>query len=122
MGRKIAIHEDKLTLTLTGLNAFFALKRKIVIPSPTIEHVFVGPFQAPQWMTRMPGTSYPPLNIYEGSYKYGDEWFFLSYGGQWPLLQIELKGHKKYRYVIVQIEQPTKMAAQIRRWLRQHET
>ncbi|WP_338470641.1 hypothetical protein R4Z10_17915 [Niallia sp. XMNu-256] len=115
MGRKITIKGEKLTLTLTGLNAFFAFKQKIVIPYQTIEHVFVGPFQAPEWMIRMPGTSYPPMDIYEGSYKYGDEWYFLSYGGSWPLLQIELKGHKKYRYVIVQIEQPTKKAAEIRK-------
>ena len=66
----------------------------------------------------MPGTSVSPLNIYEGSYKYQDEWYFLSYSGRVPLVIIELEGQEKYIYVIFQCENPTRTAAEIRIHLR----
>ena len=78
--------------------------------------ILVDYFDAPKWMMRMPGTSISPLNIHEGSYKYRDEWYFLSYGGRVPLVIIELDGHKKYKYVIFQIDNPTKIVSEI--WMR----
>lgn len=117
MGRKIHLGNEELTLTLTGLTADFALKRKVIMPYSMIENVLVDYFQAPQWMLRMPGTSVSFLNIYEGSFKYANEWYFLSYSGNTPLIIIELNGHEKYRYVIFQIDDPTGVTAEIRRRL-----
>ena len=76
-----------------------------------IENVLVEDFQAPFWMLQMPGVAMAPLNIYEGSFKFGNEWYFLSYEGFGPLVKIELNGHKKYRYLIFRIDHPTKVAA-----------
>jgi hypothetical protein len=115
LGREIHFGEVELTLKLTGLTAYFALKRKIIMPYSMIKNVTVDYFQAPQWMLRMPGTSIAPLNIYEGSYKYGNEWYFLSYERREPLMIIGLEGHVKYNYVIFQIYQATKLAAEVRR-------
>ncbi|MGN7940831.1 MULTISPECIES: hypothetical protein [Bacillaceae] len=115
MGKELHFGKDILTLKVTGLTSFFAFKRKILIPYKMIEEVFVGSFQAPQWMIRAPGTSFAPLNIYEGSFKYRDEWYFLSYARTDSLLKIELNGHEKYNYIIIQIDNPTEIAASIRR-------
>lgn len=115
MGREIHFGEEELTLKLTGLTGYFALKRKIIMPYSMIKNVKVDYFQAPQWMLRMPGTSIAPLNIYEGSYKYGNEWYFLSYERREPLIIIGLEGHVKYKYVIFQIDQATNLAAEVRR-------
>ena len=118
MGRQVKFGEQELTLNLTGLTGYFAFKRKVRMPYNLIKSILVDYFDAPKWMMRMPGTSISPLNIYEGSYKYRDEWYFLSYGGRVPLVIIELDGHKKYKYVIFQIDNPTKIASEIRMRLR----
>ncbi|WP_369899681.1 hypothetical protein [Bacillus manliponensis] len=121
MGREIQFDDDNIILKLTGVNAFFALRTQVTMPYYCISNVHVDHFQAPRWMLRMPGTSISFLNIYEGSYKYGDEWYFLSYGGTVPLVNIELHGHEKYKYVIFQADNPTNTAAEIRRYIQNKE-
>lgn len=118
MAREVLFGEQKLTLKLRGLLMFLAFKQKIILPYHTIKSVFVDYFDTPEWMIRMPGTSISPLNVYEGSFKYGDDWFFLSFERREPLVIIELEGHEKYRYVIFQIDNPTEIAARIRREIR----
>lgn len=118
LGREIHFGENELVLKLTGLTGYFALKRKVLIPYHTINDVLVDYFDAPQWMLRMPGTSFSPLNIFEGSFKYADEWYFLSYERREPLVIIKLNGHKKYKYVIFQIHNPTDVASDLRKRLR----
>ncbi|MCY8516202.1 hypothetical protein [Bacillus atrophaeus] len=120
MGRKVHFGEQEVTLFLTGLHPFLALKHKISMPYSNIKSVNVDYFDAPKWMLRMPGTSISPLHIYEGSYKYADEWYFLSYERREPLVIIELDGHKKYRYVIFAIDDPTATAAEMRRRMREY--
>ncbi|AZB43426.1 hypothetical protein CEF21_14545 [Bacillus sp. FJAT-42376] len=121
MGRRIELERDKAVVRLTGLTGFFALKMKLGIPYETISQVYVDQFDAPRWMLRMPGTSISFLHIYEGSYKYRNEWYFLSFSGRGPVLLMELKGHPKYRLIVLQIEHPTKTAADIRTQLRLRE-
>ena len=79
-----------------------------------MKSVNVNYFDAPTWMLRLPGTAIPP-SIYEGSYKYGDEWYFLSYERRVPLVVIHLEGHKKYTYIIFQMKDPEKVAEEIRK-------
>lgn len=121
MGREIQFNGDNIILKLTGVNAFFALRTEIKMPYDSISNVHVDYFQAPMWMLRMPGMAIPFLNIYEGSYKYRDEWYFLSYGGAVPLVNIELNGREKYKYIIFQADNPTKIAAEIRRYIQSKE-
>jgi hypothetical protein len=118
MGREVHFGKDEITLKLNGVTCFFALKRKVTMPYHTIKSVYVDYFDAPQWMLRMPGTSISPLNIYEGSFKYANEWYFLSYERREPLVIMELQGHEKYHYVIFQIEDPVSVAAEIRKRIR----
>lgn len=115
MSTIIQFYNDSVILKLTGLTGLFALKFKLKMPHNTIKGVYVDYFDAPQWMLRMPGTSIRALNIYEGSFKYANEWYFLSYERRVPLLIIELKGHEKYRYAIFDIDDPTSVAAEIRK-------
>ncbi|WP_400162187.1 hypothetical protein ACAF76_001030 [Brevibacillus sp. TJ4] len=122
MGRNIQFDKEGLTLHLTGLTRFFAMKSSVRMPYSSIKHVLVDTFDAPRWMLRMPGTSIPGMNIYEGSYKYANEWYFLSYAQRVPLVIIELDGHEKYRYVIFQMDDPTRVAADIRQHLRKWRT
>ncbi|WNC12999.1 hypothetical protein [Brevibacillus brevis] len=115
--RTVHFHDSEFVLVLGGLLGFFALKRKVAIPYHTIKRVRVDDFDAPKWMLRMPGTSLAPLNIYEGSFKYANEWYFLSYEKRENLVILELEGHANYHYVIFQIDNPTQVAAEIRRRL-----
>ncbi|KLV22069.1 hypothetical protein ABW02_22200 [Niallia circulans] len=115
MNREIIFEEDAAVLKIRGFMMLFTFKHKVKMPYNMIKSVFVDYFDPPKWMIRMPGTSISPLNIYEGSYKYQDEWYFLSYEGRIPVVIIELDNHEKYRYVIFQIENPTEVAAELRR-------
>ncbi|GAB6462526.1 hypothetical protein OCF10_13720 [Bacillus cereus] len=114
MGREIQFGTESMTLKLNGITGVFALKLKLKIQYNTIKSVYVDYFDAPQWMLRMPGTSISALNIFEGSFKYADEWYFLSYENRVPLVMIELEGHEKYKYVYFEIDDPTRIAANIR--------
>ncbi|TYP70063.1 hypothetical protein [Paenibacillus methanolicus] len=119
MGRNVLFGQHELTLRLTGLNRLFAIKSKVVIPYETVQHVYVDYFDAPKWMLRMPGTSIAGLHLYEGSFKFANQWYFLSFGSRTPLVQLVLAGHEKYRHVIFQTDDPARTASDIRRQLRQ---
>ncbi|MGD7007900.1 hypothetical protein [Metabacillus sp. 84] len=121
MGRMVELGEDKAIVRLTGLTWFFAIKMKLEVPYETISQVYVDTFEAPRIMLRMPGTSVSFLNIYEGSFKYRDEWFFLSFSGNGPFLILELNGHLKYRFIVLQVVNPTGTAAEIRKQIRLNE-
>ncbi|PYI56904.1 hypothetical protein [Paenibacillus flagellatus] len=119
MAREVHFDEEGVLLNLTGATGFFALKFKLKMPYSTIKSVYVDYFDAPPWMLRMPGTSLSALHIFEGSFKYADEWYFLSYESRVPLLIMELEGHDKYRYVIFQVDNPTGVASEIRKRIRE---
>ncbi|HFU7090129.1 TPA: hypothetical protein ACGN8S_005286 [Bacillus cereus] len=118
MGREVHFDDDGVILKLNGVTGLFALKLKLKIPYNKIKSVHVDNFNAPQWMLRMPGTSISALNIYEGSFKYAGEWYFLSYENRVPLVIIELEGHKKYKYVIFETDAPSSVASDIRKHIR----
>lgn len=118
VGREIRFGDAEFVLKLTGLTCIFALKRQVVIPYPKIKRVVVDYFDAPMWMLRMPGTSIAPLHIYEGSFKYANEWYFLSYEKREPLVILELEGHEKYTYVIFQIDHPSEVASALSKRIR----
>ncbi|WP_429854296.1 hypothetical protein [Brevibacillus porteri] len=119
MGRSVHFGKTDFTLRLTGLHTFLALKSTITLPYQSIKHVEVGSFVPPKWMLRLPGTSFAPLNIYEGSFQHKNEWYFLSFTQTDSLLILEVEGHVKYQHVIVQLENPTEVAATLRKYLRE---
>ncbi|MGI6092864.1 MAG: hypothetical protein GX348_05260 [Veillonellaceae bacterium] len=106
MGRKVLFTEEALILKLTGALSLFALKKEIRIPYKAIEDAFVGYFKAPMWMLKMPGTAIPLLNIYEGTFRYRKEWYFLSYEHKVPLVNLELDGSQKYKHIIFEMQNP----------------
>ena len=118
MGKEILFDNEGVILKLNGVTGLLALKLKLKMPYNTIKSVYVDYFDAPQWMLRMPGTSIFSLNIFEGSFKYADEWYFLSYENRVPLVMIELEGHEKYKYVFFEIDNPTKIAVDIRKHIK----
>ncbi|MGG2065750.1 hypothetical protein [Bacillus sp. S14(2024)] len=118
MGREVHFDDEGVVLKLNGVTGFFAFKLSLKMPFYTIKSVYVDYFDAPQWMLRMPGTSVSSLNIFEGSFKYADVWYFLSYENKVPLVMIELEGHEKYKYVVFEIDDPTKVASDIRKRMR----
>lgn len=117
MGRSVHFGKTDFTLRLTGLHTLLALKNTITLPYQSIKHVEVGSFIPPKWMLRLPGTSIGPLNIYEGSFQHQNEWYFLSFAQTDSLLILEVEGHSKYQHIIVQLENPTEVAATLRKHL-----
>ncbi|WJX02511.1 hypothetical protein [Priestia aryabhattai] len=118
MRREVQFNDEGIILKLNGITGFFALKSELKMLYSTIQNVYVDYFDAPKWMLRMPGTSISPLNIFEGSFKYADEWYFLSYENRVPLVMIELEGHERYKYVFFEIDDPTSVAADIKKRIR----
>lgn len=112
LGRDIQFHEKELTLRLSGLTGLFTLKSSINIPYDTIQKAVVDYFEPPKFFVRM-GVIIPPLNIYQGSFKRSDKWYFLSFERREQLVIIELGGHEKYDYVVFQSDQPSKVVSDI---------
>jgi hypothetical protein len=71
------------------------------------------------WMLRMPGTAIAPLNIFEGSFKFADEWYFLSYEHKGTLVNLELDGSGKYKYIIFEVQNPREVLIELRKKLRE---
>jgi len=117
MAREVQFDDENVILKLSGVNAISALKLNLKMPFETIKSVYVDSFDAPRWMLRMPGTSISALNIFEGSFKYANKWYFLSYEKKVSLVIIELDGHERYDYVIFEIDKPTNIAFEIRKHL-----
>jgi hypothetical protein len=118
MGRVVHFKEEEFVLKLTGLLSIFALKWQLKIPYKSIKSVYIDDFDPPMWMLRMPGTAIAPLNIYEGSFKFGNEWYFLSCEHKVPLIHFELENFGKYKYVIFEIENPRAVMIELRKKLR----
>jgi hypothetical protein len=118
MGRTVHFDETEMVLLLSEWLSFLSFETKIVMPYKIIKNVTVDDFVPPRWMLRMPGTAIPFLHIYQGSFKYANEWYFLSYEKKESLVRIELEGHRKFKYVIFQIDNPTQIAAEIRKRIR----
>lgn len=118
MGREVHYTDTDFILRLTGVTGLFALKGELKIPYRNIKSVFIDEFEAPMWMLRMPGTAVAPLNIFEGSFKFADDWYFLSYEHSVPLVHLELTG-EKYRYIIFEFERPREVLIEIRKKLRE---
>ncbi|WML26935.1 hypothetical protein [Neobacillus sp. OS1-33] len=121
MGREVHFKEEEFVLKLTGVLSLFALKWQLKIPYKTIKNVYIDDFDPPMWMLRMPGTAIAPLNIYEGSFKFGNEWYFISSEHKVPLVHIELENFGKYKYVIFEVENPRAVMIELRKKLRKLE-
>ncbi|MEH7377552.1 hypothetical protein [Neobacillus drentensis] len=121
MGREVHFKEEEFVLKLTGLLSILALKWQLKIPYKAIKSVYIDDFDPPMWMLRMPGTAIAPLNIYEGSFKFGNEWYFLSCEHRVPLVHLELEDFGKYKYVIFEIENPRAVMIELRKKLRELE-
>ncbi|MCL6570095.1 MAG: hypothetical protein K6T88_00230 [Bacillus sp. (in: Bacteria)] len=118
MGRKVHFDKDVFVLQLTGVVSIFSLKSEMKIPYKAIKKVYIDDFDAPMWMLRMPGTAIAPLNIYEGSFKFGNDWYFLSYENRGPLIHLELENFRKFKYVIFEIEKPRDVLIELRKRIR----
>ncbi|MCD7034641.1 hypothetical protein LRR81_10345 [Metabacillus sp. GX 13764] len=121
MSRSIEFKKEECVLNLSGPAALFSLKRKVRMPYKEIKSVFVDTFDPPFWMLRLPGTAIAPLYIYEGSYLYRNEWYFLSFERRIPLFMVEFAGKSKYKYLVVQLENPKETAAELRRRIQKYE-
>ncbi len=116
MRRSLEFTDTELVVKL-GWIRLLALKKDVTIPYHMIKSATVDYFKPPAGTVRVPGTSISPLNIYEGTFKYQDYRYFLSYEHQVPLLIIELVGHT-YRFVILEVKNPDELAGQIRSCIR----
>jgi hypothetical protein len=115
MGREVHFAEKEFVLKLTGVVSLFALKWELKIPYKAIKSVYIDEFDPPMWMLRMPGTAIAPLNIFEGSFKFADEWYFLSYEHKVPLVNLELDGSGKYKYIIFEVQNPRDVLIELRK-------
>ncbi|WP_456363497.1 hypothetical protein [Priestia aryabhattai] len=119
MGRSVQISNSSVTLKLSGFLRFCALKSRVEMPYKIIKDIKVEIFKAPLTMIRLPGTSMPPLHIHEGSFLHNGDWYFLSYEKKKPVVIIELEGHKKYRYVVFETENPDQLVVEIKEKLKE---
>ena len=115
MGREVHFTEKEFVLKLKGVISIFALKWELKIPYSSIKSIYIDEFDPPMWMLRMPGTAIGPLNIYEGSFKFADNWYFLSYEHKVPLVNIELDGNEKYKYIIFEAQNPREVLIELRK-------
>ena len=119
MTRKVHFDEEEFVLRLNGVESIFAMKWQLKIPYMAIKKVYLDEFEPPMWMLRMPGTSIAPLHIFEGSFKFGNEWYFLSFEHNVPLLHLEIEGAGKYKYVIFELENPKAVMIELRKRIRE---
>src|SRR3954470_6027301 len=118
MTRKVHFDEEEFVLRLMGVESIFALKWQLKIPYKAIKKVYIDEFEPPMWMLKMPGTSIAPLHIFEGTFKFGSEWYFLSFEHHVPLLHLEIEGCGKYKYVIIELENPKAVMIGLRKKIR----
>ena len=121
MTRKVHFDEEEFVLRLTGVESIFALKWQMKIPYKAIKKVYIDEYDPPMWMLKMPGTAVAPLHIYEGSFKFGNEWYFLSFEHNVPFLHLEIEGAGKYKYVIIELENPKAVMIELRKRIRELE-
>ncbi|WP_425457450.1 hypothetical protein [Bacillus marasmi] len=119
LARELHFTDHELVLKLSGTVSLLALKRELRIPYQCIKRVYVEHYKPPLWMLRIPGTSVAFLNIYEGTFYYEKEWYFFSFEHYVPLIHLELSGHKKYKYVIFELEKTREALIEIRSKLRE---
>jgi hypothetical protein len=119
MGRKVTFTKDEFVLRLNGVLSVFALKWQLRIPYKSIKRVYIDEFDPPMWMLKMPGTAIAPLNIFEGSFKFGNEWYFISCEHNVPLVHLEVDGFGKYKYIIFEMENPRAVMIELRKKLRE---
>ncbi|MEH7299141.1 hypothetical protein [Neobacillus drentensis] len=119
MGRKVNFTKDEFVLRLNGVLSVFALKWQLRIPYKAIKRVYIDEFDPPMWMLKMPGTAIAPLNIFEGSFKFGNEWYFISCEHNVPLVHLEVDGFEKYKYIIFEMENPRAVMIELRNKLRE---
>lgn len=119
MGRSVQMSNSSVTLKLSGFLRFCALKSRVEMPYEIIKDIKVDVFKAPLTMIRLPGTSIPPLHMYEGSFLHSGNWYFLSYEKKKPVVIIELEGYKKYRYVVFETDNPNQLVVEIKKKLKE---
>lgn len=121
MIREVRFTDQEFVLKLKGVLPVFAFRGELKIPYKAIKSVYIDEFDPPMWMLRMPGTAIAPLNIFEGSFKFADEWYFLSYEHKVPLIHLEVAGFGKYKYVIFEMMNPREVLIELRKKLRELE-
>lgn len=102
---QVAVNDDELVVSLSGGDAWCALKRSIGVPRASVKSVEVweDPF-ADRWRgLRLPGTTAPGFRA--GSYLRRGEWrFYVARAGR-SALTLDLANHR-YSKIIVRTEAP----------------
>lgn len=106
LDKHIEFLEKEAVIHLVGTTDFLSLKREIRLPYEDIKLVYMDAIEPPLTMLRIPGTS-EPFHVYEGSFLYQNEWYFLSLrGGRGrSLLCIDTNGKEKYHHILLDIEE-----------------
>lgn len=121
MGREVCLGESEFIIKLTGVIWVSAFKRELKIPYSAIENVYIDYFDIPRGMLRTLGTSIPG-GLCEGSFLYDGDSYFLSYEHKVPLLHLKIEGYGKYKYVIIEIDNPRDMLIDLRKKIRESAT
>ena len=110
---EITIEGDALTLEVLGLHKIWALKSRLQIPLSSIRNIAIDPQLAdkPRGL-RAPGT-YIPRMITAGTFYADKKRWFWDVTNPDNAIVIELEG-EKYQMVIVEVEKPNKVVAQIK--------
>jgi hypothetical protein len=110
---RLQIRGDVLSLRLGALDALFALRRSIVVPASDITAVLVQTHVTAPPTIRFPGTSLPGL-IHAGSYVVGKDEEFWNVRRAHMFLAVHLGTGAKFRKLVLQVNDPRSMAAELR--------
>ncbi len=110
---EIKVDNGTLTLEVLGMHKIWALKSALQFPLSSVRNVTIDPQLADKPLgLRAPGTYIPRL-ITAGTFYHEKKRWFWDVSDPNNALVIELEG-EKYQVLVVEVEKPGKVAAQIK--------
>lgn len=131
MARSIELLEDRLVVRLSGITRLAAVTGDFEIPCSAIRSVSAEPFEISFWkMWKMAGANFPFPEIFEGHFRHGGEWYFLSFEDRNKTVTLGLEAFKMpfapwpgtrgtfgieptYRTVVIGVDHPQATASAI---------
>jgi hypothetical protein len=115
----VEITGDRLVVTMTGLDPFWSLRRRIVVPLTQVRGATADPGMAREHAgVRSPGT-YVPRVITAGTYRKDGERTFWNLRASQQAVVIELTGHR-FRRLVLGVADARTTAERVERALTRH--
>jgi hypothetical protein len=107
----VGVGDGDLVVTPRGFRSLLAVRRRVVVPLRSIEHVEVVDRTSVRLGLRMPGTALPGV-IVAGTFGFGDERTFAFFARAPRVVVVSLSAGR-YRRLVVQVPDPDATAEKI---------